>query len=109
MTPATATGALGVGDHQHLRRQLRVLPSRVFSVSPGSRRCRGSRAADSRVVEGVHRLTELEQHVVGDVDDVADRTARRRAQPRLHPVRRRADRHIGDRAGIARDTGPGSR
>ena len=49
------------------------------------------RAAKPRQIERVHRMPELEQHVVGDVDDVADRTDAARRQPRLHPVGRRAD------------------
>ncbi len=54
------------------------------------------------MVERVHRLAELEQHVVGDVDDVADRADAAGVQPRLHPVGRRADGDVGDGADVAR-------
>ena len=56
---------------------------------------RGSRApASVAQVERVHRLAELEQHVVGDVDDRADRPDAGGLQPRRHPGgrRRRASR-----------------
>src|SRR5262249_39703981 len=36
----------------------------------------------------MHRRTELEHHVVGDVDDSADRTQARATQALLHPERR---------------------
>ena len=36
------------------------------------------RPASVAQIERVHRVAELEQHVVGDVDDVVDRRARRR-------------------------------
>ena len=42
-------------------------------------------------VEGVHRLTEFEHHVVRDVDDVADGADSGVAEPPPHPVRRGAD------------------
>ena len=95
ITPAIALRAIAVGDHQHVaRRASRSTPSSVVSVSPGLRAPRGSATRrPSRVeVEGVHRLAELEHHVVGDVDDVADRPDAGGLQPRRQPGRRRADR-----------------
>ena len=53
-------------------------------------------------IERVHRLAELEQHVVGDVDDVVDRTHACGVQPRCEPCRRGSDGHVGDRRGIPR-------
>ena len=88
MTPATATGAARVGDHQHVRRQhSRIWPSSVAQLLTGSRGPDPNlRAAELRQVEGMHRLAELEQHVVGDVDDVADRADAGSLQPGLHPT-----------------------
>ena len=45
------------------------------------------RTFQPRQVIGVHGLRVLEQHVVGDVDDVVDRPDAARAEPPLHPVR----------------------
>ena len=49
----------------------------------------GLRAADAQLgprepgeIEGVHGMAELEQHVVGDVDDRADRPHAGRLKPR---------------------------
>jgi hypothetical protein len=44
-------------------------------------------AAHLLQIERVHRLPELEHHVVGDVHDVADRTHATHRQPILHPLR----------------------
>ena len=95
---------LGVGNDQHLGRQRRASGRRASAASRRRARfCTRIWPPPSlREVERVHRLTELEQHVVGDVDDVADRPDAGGAQPRLHPVRRRPDLHVGDRARVAR-------
>ncbi len=53
---------------------------------------------ETLVIEGMHRLPGLEHHVVGDVDDVADRPDAGRPQPRLHPRRRGRDVDAGDQA-----------
>ena len=50
---------------------------------------------ETPIVEGVHRLADLEHDVVRDVDDVEDRSHARRPQPRLHPRRRRPDLNAG--------------
>ena len=104
MTPATATGALGVGDHQHVRRRACASGRRACEASRRrARSARGSAPPPSFAqIERVHRLPELEQHVVGDVHDVADRPDAGGAQARLHPVGRGADRHVGDGARVAR-------
>jgi hypothetical protein len=49
-------------------------------------------------VEGVQRLAGQEHRVVRDVDDVVDRALAGGHQPRLQPLRRRADRHALERA-----------
>ena len=60
-------------------------------------------------VERVHRLAELEQHVVGDVDDVADRpdAAGAAAAPASSPAT--APTVTSATAPRSADTGPGSR
>ena len=54
------------------------------------------RPGEAIEVERVQRLVPLEQHVVGDVDDVADRAHPGLHEALLHPRRRRPDRHPGD-------------
>ena len=51
---------------------------------------------DSVVVEGMHRLTQFEHHVVGDVHQVVDRAHAGGRQPFLHPRRRRNDLDVLD-------------
>ncbi len=81
-------------------------------------------------VERVHRLAGGQHHVVRDVDDVVDRPHAGRGEPRLEPLRRRADvdvleqprgearaqvgdlhldLHAGHLAGRARIVAPGRR
>ena len=80
---------------------VRVLPSSVVIASPArARRTTIAGRRELREIERVHRLAELEQHVVGDVDDVADRTDAAGRQPVLHPLRGRRRRHVGHRADI---------
>ena len=75
----------------------RLAVERRQRLARRARAARRSPAPASRVeVEGVHRLPELEQHVVGDVDDVADRAD---AAARVS----RACIHAGD--GPTRDVG----
>ncbi len=57
-------------------------------------------ACQASEVEGMERLVPLEQHVVGDVHDVADRTHAGLYEPLRHPRRRRAHRHACDPAQI---------
>ncbi len=56
-------------------------------------------ALDPVQVEGVHRLTELEHHVVGDVDHVADAPHAAALQTTPEPRRRRADAHALEHPG----------
>ena len=109
---ADGFGAFGVGDHQHVRPSAsRFLPSSVVIVSPAFARRTSITPPRSFVeIERVHRLAELEQHVVGDVDDVADRADAARLEAVLHPLRRRADGDVGDRRrrSVRRDPAPRS-
>ena len=55
-------------------RQLAVLAVERAEPLARARRPRPQLAAGEALeIEGVHRLPELQQHVVGDVDDVVDR------------------------------------
>ncbi len=66
--------AIAVGDDEHLGRQRPLLPVERRQRLAGPRRADAQRRAGERVeVERMQRMAELEQHVVGDVDDVADR------------------------------------
>ena len=71
-------------------------PSSVVSVSAARAPHDNGRPGQARVIERVHRVAQLEQHVVGDVDDVADRPDAAGGQPARHPRRRGCDRDIGD-------------
>jgi hypothetical protein len=58
------------------------------SFSP-ARQAHVDRALQLGVVEGVQRLAEFEHHVVGDVDQRADRADAAALEAALHPFRRR--------------------
>ena len=88
ITPAIAARALGVGDDQHVGVERAVdAVERRAAVSPGARAAdHERRPAEPLEIERVHRLPELEHHVVGDVDDVADRADAGRLEPVAQPV-----------------------
>ena len=93
----------GIRDDQHLR-----IERAIEAIERPEAFSRGG-AADTNFVpcelveiERVHRLAELEQHVVGDVDDVVDRANAGGLQPRRQPGRRRRDGDVGHGRGIAR-------
>ena len=75
ITPATACALSRVGDDQHLRIERAI---DAVERRDALARCRAANpdfaARELLEVERVHRLAELEQHVVGDVDDVVDGT-----------------------------------
>ena len=97
---ADAQGARRVGDQDLVRAQLLL-----GAVERGQSFARVGQTGDDPhravrriavcplpqqvVVEGVVRLTDLEHHVVADVDHVADRALSGELQPVLHPVGRR--------------------
>ena len=87
MTPATACASFAIGDHQHVgvERPLDAVERRDRFTGAGA--TNPQRAAVERVeIEGVHRMPELHQHVVGDVDERADRAHAGRLEPRRHPA-----------------------
>ena len=72
-------------------------------------RLAGARATDADLapgqpgeIKGVHRLAELDEHVVRDVHDRADRANADRKQPRREPRGGGADRHVRHRRRISR-------
>ena len=102
-------GLLVVRDHEH-----RVIHRDVAPVEKSQRFARARAAHDDAAIDfapviGVHRLAELEHHVVRDVDDRVDRTQTRASQPFPHPEGRlrprRSDR--GSARGEARAARPG--
>ena len=94
---------VGVGDDQHLRIERAVDAVERRDALAWRRAADANFAARELVeIERVHRLAELEQHVVGDVDDVVDGAHAGRLQPRREPGGRGRDGDVGDRRGIAR-------
>ena len=95
--------AVAVGDDEHVRveRPLDAVERRDrFARSCPADANLG--AGERREVERVHRLAELDEHVVRDVDDRADRTDTGRLQARRHPRRGRPDGHVGHGGGVPR-------
>jgi len=88
MMPASASGLVASAITSVSPRNCSDSPLSSVRVSPGRAiRTRISRSSSERS-KGVHRLAELEHHVVGDVDDRADRADAAAAQPLLDPQRR---------------------
>ena len=104
ITPATACARSRSAMTSMSGSSLRSTPSSVRIVSPFAARRIADRPAGELVeVECVHRLAELEQDVVRDVDDRADRANAGRLQARRHPGGRGARRaDIGDRRRVPR-------
>jgi hypothetical protein len=95
--PGQTHRALAVGDHQVVRVEL------ALDAVEGHQNFAFARAAhlDPRAphalqVEGVHRLAELQQHQVGDVDHVGDGAYAQALQAVAQPIRRRPDGDLGD-------------
>ena len=95
--------SLGIGNDQH------VLGQRPVLAIQGTEALARAGAPDTQLpttqpveVEGVHRVPQLEQHVVGHVDDVVDGSDAGRLEAPRQPRGRRADRDLGDRRGVAR-------
>ena len=104
MTPATATGLFGVGDHQHvgLKLALAAVDECQLLAGPGAADD-DAPSAELVEVEGVQRLAHLQHDVVRYVDDVVDRAHAGGEQALLHPRRRLADLHaLDERGDVAR-------
>ena len=104
MTPARPIARSGSAITHMESSSSRSWPSSVRKRSPRPAPPHDDRGlAHGDVVEGVQRVAQLPQHVVGDVHDVADRPEPDGAQARGHPRRRRAHPHVvDDPNGIAR-------
>ncbi len=93
---------LGVGNDKHVGRKYSLLTIECLKRFAGPRRSHANvRPGQSREIKCVHRMAHLEQHIVGDVDDIADRPDAGRVQARLHPSRRGTDRSGGNRSDVA--------
>ena len=102
MTPATATARSASAMTSMSGESTRVLTIERLKRFAGPRGSHANvRAGQSREIERVHRMAHLEQHIVGDVDDVADRPDAGGVQARLHPFRRGTDRDGRDRSDVA--------
>ena len=99
-----ADGALGIGDDQHRAVERAGLAVEGREPLAGRRPADDDRLPGHAVgVEGVQRMAELPQHVVGDVHDVADGPQPAGPQARRHPRRRRSDAQAADHPhGVAR-------
>ena len=100
ISPGDRGRAVGVLDHDHLRRRACAsAPSSVVHLLALARPAhRQARAGDAVEVEGVQRLAGQQHRVVGDVDDVVDRPLPGCAQPRRQPRRRGRDRDVLEHA-----------
>ena len=100
---AEALRARRVGDDEHVRRRRPChaveRPDRLARRGPA-----GAQLAlgQPRQIVGVDRVAGLEQHVVGDVDDVVDAADAAGGEAAGEPGRRRPDRHVGEAGGEPR-------
>jgi hypothetical protein len=85
MMPASARARASSAISRVSAAGVMVWPLRSSTCSPAGAGARGSRR-QLGVVEGVQRLAELEHHVVGDVDQGADRADAAARQALLHPL-----------------------
>ncbi len=91
-----------VGDHGHARGQATgpAVQRDDFLAFPG--RARDQAAGQFRTVVDVQGAAEIDHHVIGDVDQCADRFLPDRGQAAAHPVRRIA---VGDARHALREEG----
>ena len=85
-------GAPGIGDHQGVRAQGRFLAVEQGNTLAFGRHAHADLAVELGEIKPVHRLTQLEQDIVGHVDHRADGADPAAAQALLHPPRRRRAR-----------------
>ena len=100
---ANRRGVIRVGDDEHLLVQLSLDPVErlecFFLARPADNQASTSQTIE---IERVHRLTELEHHVVGHVDDVVDGPDTSRLESLGQPARGRADTNIEDLRAVSR-------
>ena len=100
---ADRRGPRRVGDDQHFRIERTVHSVQRRQALARPRAANHERLAVEPIeIERVHRLADLQHHVVRDVDDVADRSNARRFEALGEPARRRTDRHLEHLGAVAR-------
>ena len=99
ITPAIDVGPSSSAIRTMSASSVRVAPSSVSTCSPSCARRTTSRCPATRSrSKACSGCPVSKHHVVGDVDDVGDRTHPGRGQPRLEPRRRGTDRHVLEHA-----------
>ncbi len=93
----------GVRDDESVRRKLDIATVEKLQALAGTGIAHLDMLTQSTQVVGVQRLAQLEHHVVGDVDNGADRAQSRAAQALAHPERR-ASRRIDTLYDATRET-----
>ena len=86
--PGQRHRAPGIGDHQEVRIQRHVAPVEKGQRLATAGMTHAHRALQQVTVERVHRLPQFEHHVLGDVDQEAQRADPAATQPLGHPHRR---------------------
>ena len=100
--PGDGTGPPGVANDQHVATQgPRLAIERGHRLAVGGTPHDDGRACQAVVIERVHGMAQFEQHVVGDVDHVADGAHPACREPIGQPLGRRADRDLGGGAHVA--------
>ena len=103
MTPPIATARSASAMTSTSASSVRSTPSSVRTGSFAARAAHHDPVARQPFeIERVHRLADLEHHVVGDVDDVVDRADAGGLEALAQPVRRRRDRDLEDLRAVAR-------
>ena len=91
--PAQRNHAAGIGDGQELPVQIHLAAVQQHQLLAGAGAAHADRALQQVAVKGVHRLAQLQHHVLGHIDQEAHRADARAAQALGHP-------HRGGRAGV---------
>ena len=82
-------GPLGIGDDQIVGLKLQLRAVQQLQTLFGTRAPHDDPASTQEFeIERMQRLTPLEHHIVGDIDDVVDRPHAGGGQRVLHPLRR---------------------
>ena len=100
ITPATATGLSLSADGEHLVAQVVIhAVQSLDGLTVAGTADNNAAIGQALVVERMHRLAVLEHNIVGDINDVVDRTNAAGVQTLAHPRRRRLDLDVLDDAG----------
>ena len=100
MMPARPTARCSSAITSMVGSSFRIPPSSVVSSSPSwARRHDNFSAPYIPIVKGVHGLTVLQHHIVGDIHDVVDGPNPHSAQAFPHPFGRRGNFDVSDHPG----------